>query len=301
MYLHLNIRPRPRPLVTNTSTIRVYTPHVVRTAVEALIALMLFGCIPVTIRSISANPYTIGLFRLAVATLVFGAVLSLRGEMRRVSRRDLGRLAVIGFLFFVHWITLFFAVKASAASIAAIGQSTYGIHLLLLSGNHRKASDLVPVLIAAVGAILVVPRFELANSVALGMLLATVSAFFYALLPLLHQRWSHIPTPQRTLGQFGFALLCFSFFVTKTEWTLSARDWAGLLFLAIGVTLIAHSLWVRVTTRIPHAVTSIIYYVQIPIAVALGVLLLGEPLTLRTALGGALIIAGSVIGLVRRM
>jgi drug/metabolite transporter (DMT)-like permease len=274
---------------------------VVRTAVEALVALILFGCIPVTVRSISANPYTIGLFRLAVATLVFALVISLRGELRRLPRRDVGRLAIIGLLFFTHWITLFFAIKASSASIAAIGQSTYGIHLLLLARNHRKASDLIPVLIAAAGAILVVPRFELANSVALGMLLATISAFFYALLPLLHQRWSHIPTPLRTLGQFGFALLCFSFFIAKTEWTLSARDWGGLLFLAVAVTLIGHSLWVRVTTRIPHAVTSIIYYVQIPIAVALGVLLLGEPLTLRTGIGAALIIAGSVIGLVRRM
>ena len=46
-----------------------------------------------------------------------------------------------------------------------------------------------------------------------------------------------------------------------------ARDWAGLLFLAIGVTLIAHSLWVRVTTQIAPSLTSIIYYGQIPIAI----------------------------------
>ena len=288
MYLHINILPPVPPAVTDASTFRVYTPHVVRTAAEALIALLLFGCIPVTIRSIEANPYTIGVVRLAVATLVFGAAIAIRGELRRLPRNDAGRLAAIGVLFFAHWITLFFAIKASSASIAAIGQSTYGIHLLLLSGNHRRRSALVPVLIAAIGAILVVPRFELANSVAFGMLLATISAFFYATLPLLHQRWSHIPTPSRTLGQFAFALLCFSFFLGKTEWTLDARDWAGLLFLAVGVTLIGHSLWVRVTTRIPHAVTSIIYYVQIPIAVALGVLLLGEPLTLLTAAGAAM-------------
>jgi len=57
---------------------------------------------------------------------------------------------------------------------------------------------------------------------------------------------------------------------------------------------------VRVTTRIPAKVTSIIYYGNIPIAVLLGVVLLDEPFTLRTAMGAALIIGGSVYGLARR-
>ncbi|HEX8255909.1 MAG TPA: DMT family transporter [Thermoanaerobaculia bacterium] len=273
----------------------------VRTAVEAFIALLLFGCIPVVVRSIAANPYTIGIFRLTVATTIVAMVLALRGELRRMPRRDVARLAAIGFLFFAHWITLFFAIKASSASIAAIGQSTYGVHLLLLARRNSTRGDFVAVLLAAIGAALIVPDFTLSNDVALGMLLATISAFFYATLPLLHQRWSHIATPMRTLGQFGFALAFFLLFITKTEWTLRARDWAGLLFLAIGVTLIAHTLWVRVTTKIAPSLTSIIYYGQIPIAVALGVLLLDEPLTARTITGALLIIGGSVLGLARRM
>jgi len=278
--------------------------RVLRIALEAVVALLLFGCIPVVVRTISANPYTIGIFRLTVATMVVAAVLASRGSLQRLPRRDVARLAIIGFLFFVHWITLFFAVKASSASIAAIGQSTYGVHLLILGAvfvDHRpRWSDIAAVLLAAIGAILVVPHFTLANEVALGMLLATISAFFYAVLPLLHQRWSHIATPMRTFGQFAFALLFFSFFVTRTEWTLTARDWAGLLFLAIGVTLIAHTLWVRVTTQLAPSLTSIIYYGQIPVAVALGVIVLGEPLTARTVSGALLIIGGSVIGLARR-
>jgi drug/metabolite transporter (DMT)-like permease len=277
---------------------------VLRIAAEALVALLLFGCIPVVVRTISANPYTIGIFRLAVATTVVAAVLAGRGSLRRLPPRDLGRLAIIGVLFFAHWMTLFFAIKASSASIAAIGQSTYGVHLLILAAlfvDHRaRRTDIVAVILAVMGAILVVPRFTFGNGIAVGMLLATVSAFFYATLPLLHQRWSHIPTPLRTLGQFGFALLCFTFFIHKTVWTLAARDWAGLLFLAVAVTLVAHTLWVRVTTQLAPSLTSIIYYGQIPVAIALGVLLLDEPLAPRTIVGALLIIAGSVLGLASR-
>jgi drug/metabolite transporter (DMT)-like permease len=275
-----------------------------RTAVEAFVALLLFGCIPVVVKMVSANPYTIGIFRLTIATLVLGAFMAARRELHRVDRSDLARLAAIGFLFFAHWLTLFFAVKASSASIGAIGLSTYGVDLLLLgilfAGERPRAILIVAVLLAAAGAVLVVPTFDLRNHIALGMLLACVSALLYASLPLLHQRWSHIPTPTRTLGQFGFALLFFSLFITRTNWHLAPRDWAGLLFLAIGVTLIAHSLWVRVTTRLAPSTTSILYYGNIPVTIALSILVLHEPLTMRTMSGAAMIIGGGLIGLISR-
>jgi drug/metabolite transporter (DMT)-like permease len=278
---------------------------VFRLAAEAVLALILFGCIPVTVKFIAANPYTIGVFRLAIATTGLAVVMLLRRELRRVAPRDLARLACIGFLFFAHWLTLFFGIKASSASIGAIGLSTYGIHLLLLGALVARQrptwSDIAAVLIAAAGAILVVPAFTFSNATALGMTLSCVSALFYASLPILHQRWSHLPSATRALGQFGFALLFFLFFLPKTRWDLAPRDWAGLLFLAVGVTLIAHSLWVRVTTRLSPAATAVIYYGNIPIAVLLGVWILGEPLTTRTVVGGAMIVGGSVLGLVRRM
>ncbi len=276
----------------------------VRTAIEAFIALLLFACIPVVVKMISANPYTIGIFRLAVATLVLGVFMAFRRELHRVPGADLLRLAAIGFLFFGHWLTLFFAVKVSSASIGAIGLSTYGVDLLLLgiffAGERPRPIVIVAVLLAATGAMLVVPAFDLRNSTALGMLLSCASALMYASLPLLHQRWSRIPTGIRTLGQFGFALLFFSLFLAKTNWDLTRRDWTGLLFLAIGVTLIAHSLWVRVTTRLSPSSTSILYYANIPIAVGLSVWLLGEPLTVRTMTGAALIITSGLIGLAAR-
>ena len=272
-----------------------------RTLIDAAVALLLFGCIPVVVRSISANAFTIGILRLVIATAGLGALLVARRALRPVSARDLARLAVIGFLFSAHWLTLFLGVKASSASIGAIGLSTYGAHLLILGALFGDAdirlTDILAVLTAAIGAVLVIPAFTLANDVAYGMLLSTLSAVLYASLPLLHQRWSHIDNATRTLGQFAFGLVCFLFFLGKAEWTLSRRDWAGLLFLAIGVTLIGHSLWVRVTTRLSPAATSIIYYANIPITLILGALLLGERLTPRSALGAALIIGAGVFGL----
>ncbi|HUR79269.1 MAG TPA: DMT family transporter [Thermoanaerobaculia bacterium] len=268
-----------------------------RTAVHAAIALTLFGCIPVVVRGVSANAYTIGIVRLAVATLGLFSIMAVRRELRRVPLGDVLRLGVIGLLFFGHWITLFLGIKISSASIGAIGLSTYGAHLLILGaifGARVRASDVAAVCAAIVGALLVVPKFD---ATALGLVLASSSALMYASLPLLHQRWSHIDTRTRALGQFSFAFLFFLFFLPKAEWNLDARDWLGLAFLAIGVTLIGHSLWVSVTTRLSPSATSILYYANIPIAIALSTLALGERLTWRAALGAALIIAAGIMGL----
>jgi drug/metabolite transporter (DMT)-like permease len=257
----------------------------------------------VVVRSVAANAYTIGIVRLAVATFGLGAMMVFRGELRRVPPRDLGRLAVIGLLFFGHWLTLFLGIKASSASIGAIGLSTYGAHLLMLDWFFGRAEarptfgTFMAVATAIVGAVLVVPSFD---ATAIGMLLTSSSALMYASLPLLHQRWSHIDTRTRALGQFAFAFFFFLFFLPKAEWELGARDWAGLLFLAVGVTLIGHSLWVSVTTRLSPSPTSILYYANIPIAIVLSTLALGERLTPRTGLGAALIIGAGVLGLVSR-
>ena len=252
------------------------------------------------VRSVSANAYTIGIVRLAVATFGLATVMAFRRELRRVPPRDLGRLAVIGLLFFGHWLTLFLGIKISSASIGAIGLSTYGAHLLILgalTGARVRATDIAAVATAIAGALLVVPVFD---ATALGMILTSSSALMYASLPLLHQRWSHIDTRTRALGQFSFAFLFFLFFLPKAEWDLAPRDWLGLAFLAVGVTLIGHSLWVSVTTRLTPSATSILYYANIPIAIVLSTLALGERLTPRTGLGAALIVGAGVLGLASR-
>jgi drug/metabolite transporter (DMT)-like permease len=277
---------------------------VLRIAVEAFLAILLFGCIPVVVRWVHANPYTIGIVRLAIASGGIAILMALRGELRRVDARDVRRLAVIGLLFFGHLLTFFLAIKVSSASVAAIGLSTYGVDLLLLGalvgGQHTRGTDIIAVLAAATGAVLVVPSFDLRDRVVIGMLLSCASALMYASLPLLHQRWSHIPTSTRALGQFFFAFLAFSMFLGKANFHLGARDWAALLFLGAGATLIGHSLWIHVTTHLSPALTSVVYYGNIPIAIALSVLLLGEPLTTRTLVGATLIIGGSVFGLLAR-
>jgi drug/metabolite transporter (DMT)-like permease len=278
---------------------RVVTP---RTFVEAAIALVLFACIPVVIRYVSANPFTIGIVRLVIATTGIALVMRDRAALRALPRADLLRLVVIGIAFAAHWLAYFFAIKASSASIGTIGISTFGIHLLILGAIFGRSRfgvvDALAVAFAITGATLTVPELSLKNESTLGLLLGVLAGFFYATMPILHQRWSHMSSSIRALGQFAVALVLFLFFLPMARWDLRPIDWAGLAFLGVGSTFVGHGLWVGVTTRLKPSTTSIIYYGNVPIAIALSVLVLGEPLTPRIAGGAALIVGGSVIGLV---
>ena len=207
----------------------------------------------------------------------------------------------IGLLFAVHWISYFLSIKKSTASIGLLGMSTYGIHLIILGwlirNNKPNWFDLFALALALIGTYFIIPEFSLANKVTFGMLLGIFSGFCFATLPVLHQHYNYIPERLRILGQFFFALLVFSFFIPWTEWKLTAVDWWSLLYLAIPGTFIAHTLWIRVTTRISTIISSLIFYLIIPMTMFISHLWLREPMPLEKIAGAFLIVMGNIISM----
>ena len=273
--------------------------------IEAAITLILMAGVPVCIKFTSANPLTIGLFRLGVATALIGIFLRPRKTDRPLSKSMIIPLIVIGILFSTHWITYFLSIKKATASIGILGISTYGIHLIFLGWVIRKNKprifDFIALELAIVGTYFIVPEFSLSNNATIGILLAIFSGFCFALLPVLHQHYRFIPERIRIFGQFFFALMVFLFFIPFTDWNLQTVDWWALLYLAIPGTFIAHSLWVRVTTRISTTITSLIFYLIIPMTMVISHFWLEEPMPIEKIAGALLIVSGNVISMVGKV
>ncbi len=91
--------------------------------------------------------------------------------------------------------------------------------------------------------------------------------------------------------------------VVLVTWTAFVRDlmtmgWAGflpVLFLAVGPTFIGYGIWFRAVERIPAAAAGAYLYISTLIAVVGGILLLQEPITAATVLGGVLVIGGVAV------
>ena len=265
----------------------------------AFAAILMMSIVPVLIKSIQVNEITIGLVRLAIATFGIGGYLLISRTPLKISREQLTWLLLLGVVFAVHWYLYFLSIRLTDASLAAIGVSTFGIHLLLLSVFIKKEKlsliDFIAVGICLVGILLASPSASLTEQKLQGFYVSIGSGLLYACLPLINQKISSIPTNIRAFGQFGFALLCFSFFIPIADFELSGESWKGLWVLGIVSTLFAHTLWIKASTELSSNITAVIYYGYVPISLLLSYFFLGEPLTSNKLLGAALIIGANII------
>ena len=276
--------------------------------IDAAMAIIIFAFVPVAVKFTNANPFTIGLFRLVVATGLIGLVYRKKIEWRSLfsinERKSVWKLIVIGMAFIGHWLTYTFSIKVSGPSICVLGMATYGVQLIfygsLFLGYHVRAKNIICLLFILVGVALVIPSWDFSNNTTLGLMLALISASFYAIIPIMLQKSHEFSQETRIFSQFGVAMIGYLFFIGKTEWaSLAANDWWALLFLAVLGTFIAHSLWTRVTSRIPTTTSGVIYYLITPAAMMLSHFMLGEELTFKQQIGGLIILVAALLNTVK--
>ncbi|MGC4769792.1 EamA family transporter [Micromonospora sp. DT44] len=73
---------------------------------------------------------------------------------------------------------------------------------------------------------------------------------------------------------------------------VSARSWLALAYLMVAGSLVAFTAYVWLLQSAPISLVSTYAYVNPAVAVALGALLVAEPITPQVLLGGAVIVAG---------
>ena len=255
--------------------------------------------VPVIIKWINVNPATIGIVRLIIGAIGIAILAFLSKSKLSMTRKELAWLALLGVIFALQWYCYFVSIKMADASLAAIGVATFGIHLLVLSSlfNSQKFNtiDVLAIVIALAGIYLTSPNINIEQVKLHGFLLAIVSGFLYACLPIINQRLKHIPTQTKALGQFGFALLAFLFLLPQADFNLTVNDWRGLIVLGVLSTLVAHTLWIKASTELPNNLTAVIYYCYVPISMLLSFFVLGESMSWQKISGAILIISANVL------
>lgn len=262
-----------------------------------VIAVLTMSAVPVLVKSTSANEYTVGIARLAIAIAAFMPLVLLRGHLLRLTGKQWLQLLVIGLVFGLHWLSYFMSIKLATAAIAALTVLTYSVQYLILAylfnGERVAPIEWLAIGLCFAGCVVVAPDFSIENDVSLGIAIGLLSALLYAALPLLHQRASAIGTLERTWGQFFFALLIFLPLWGRANWNLQPVDVQQLLVLGLLCTVISHGLWVKTTTELPAIYSSMIYYLYLPGALIGSALFLGEPITPVKVLGCAMVFGSS--------
>jgi drug/metabolite transporter (DMT)-like permease len=249
---------------------------------------------------------------LALARCVLGGAILLPLARRGgIARGDHWRIAAMGVLGFGaafalgHW-GLLRSTATNASLLIIVEPVTIMLLSPLVLRERLRGRESAGAALALAGTILVVldgiPGFttRLAPHWR-GDLLLVASGVGYAAYLLIGRDVlrRHPPTPVTALSiVWGAAALLP---LAALEWSTGARPaWtgqgiAGVLYLAVLITAVAYLAWNWALERVPAPRAAIFLTVQ-PIAGAvLGILMLGDPFSRFTAIGGLLIVAGLLV------
>jgi drug/metabolite transporter (DMT)-like permease len=257
------------------------------------------------------------LIPLPVPTIIFGRSVVAAGAILLVllftgtpirprSRRDLAFLLGAGVLLAVHWVTYFQGIRVSTVAVGTIALHTYPIITVLtepiIDRTRIKAADIVLAVVVLLGVVILVGRPTLSSTTTRGVLWGVLSAFLFTARNLLVRR-SVRRYGSGTIMFFQTAvtallLLPVPLFIAggMAEAFSSWREFLllGTIFTALSQTLYAGSL------RSLSAKTVSIIATLLPLYAAItAALFLGEIPTVRTVLGGALVVGAVLVETVR--
>jgi drug/metabolite transporter (DMT)-like permease len=277
-----------------------------KSLLEIHIAVFLFGAAGLFGKLLSLDATLIVLGRTFFATIALGLFLLVgRPQLRSIVPGKVGMLLLLGLLLAGHWWTFFYSIQVSTVAIGLLAFSSFPLFTAILEPLMEKTrivlADLAIAGIVVLGLIIVVPEFSLSNSATLGVFWGMMSGLSFALLQILNRRYMRYFTPtDLSLGQ-----MCFAFFallmVSDIEAVFNLTGYEILLLLVLGIfcTALAHTLFLNGLQYVRAQLASVIAGLEPVYGILLGVLLLGELPTIRTIVGGVVILAAVIAGSLR--
>lgn len=234
--------------------------------------------------------------------LMLGFIAWRKGLGRlRITRAELVASAVVGLLLPGANSLLFITERQVPIGLASLIIASIPLWVLLLRIAASEKPDrlsTIGLLVGFVGiAVLVKPG---GGAGSLGYLLLTVlAAVLWAVGSFLSPRL-RLPRDAFVATAFqmligGVVLLSIGLAVTSPHdldpATFSARSWFGLAYLILFGSILGYSAYVWLLANAPIGLVATYAYVNPVIAIALGVIVLGEDITLRIVIGALLVLA----------
>jgi len=268
-------------------------------------AVLLFGFAGLFGKFLALTPILIVFGRVGFASLA----LLLAGLVRRdilgpIPRRSLLIFAALGALLAVHWTTFFESVQASSVALALITYSTFPVFVAFLEPLffHEKLQlgDVVLAAIALAGIVVLTPSLEWGDRATQGVLWGIASGLTFALLSLLNRKFVRRHSSLTiALYQDAFAAAALLPLAIADWPTFTLRDVLLLAVLGVLCTAVAHSLFIAGLHGISARTASMIACLEPLYGAILAVLFFDEIPTLRTLLGGILIVGAAFVATLR--
>jgi drug/metabolite transporter (DMT)-like permease len=272
-----------------------------RSLAEIHIAVVLFGLAGLFGKWLILSPFIIVLGRVffASVSLLF-LFLIMRQDMRIPHPKEYAIFILLGFILAVHWVTFFMSIQISTVAIGLLSYSSFPVFTAffepLFLRERIKISMVFFALLCVIGIFLIIPRFDLSNSIYRGVLWGLFSGFTFSLLTILNRQLSQKYSSLLITFYQDFAATLFLlpfFFVIRPR--LRSEDIFLLLVLGIFCTAGSHSLFIKGMRHVPAQTAAIISSLEPVYGIVLALVFLKEIPALRTILGGIIILGTTLV------
>ncbi len=270
--------------------------------IKLIVSMAIFGTMAPLVRAISVSSQELALYRAALAAALIGAFLLLTRQklLPHARKKDLALLVLSGGSMAFTWILLFEAYKYTTVAIATLSYYFAPVLVTLASAllfrEKLGKKQIFCFCMSTLGLAIVTGLTDLGSGSndSLGILCGLGAAVFYALTILVNKAIKGIGGIQRTFLQFLAAITVMVPYVALTGGvslnTMDLTGWICLLVVGLVYTGITYCMYFSAVEHISGQELAILSYIDPLVAVVIGVAVLGEPLSPRQLIGGALIL-----------
>ncbi len=252
-------------------------------------------------RYISLPPTLSIWYRAVIALVLLGVYSYLKNHRFKMDWKLHGKaLFWSGIFMGIHWITYFYALQWSSVAIGMLSLFTYPIITVFLEPFFLPVKlqriHLFFGLMILIGIFFLVPVFDFGHRATQGLLMGLFSAVAYALRNLILKKHADMATGSvQMFYQMGIISLLLLPILWVTPQQAIADQLPYLLILGVITTALGHTFFLNSFSHFSISTASIMSSVQPLFGVLLGALFLDEIPTLKSVLGGVLILITVVL------
>ena len=256
-------------------------------------------------RYITVDSTLTNLVRAAMALVILAAYCYYQKiSFKFDTRKDLMVVVLSGVLFGAHWVTYFYALDYSNVAIALLSLYTYAGFTALLEPFILKTRlnkfDILLALIVFAGVMIMAPSFDVDNSYTIGILFGLLSSILYTFRNIL------ISVPAKRYDSSALmvvqiiAMVAIMIpFMGFYDYTGLTDQWGWIFLLALFTTALGHTLFVKSFQALNPTTSSILSCIVPVYGILWAFLILGEVPSMKTIIGGAIILSVVLLKTIR--
>jgi len=269
---------------------------------EVHIAVLLFGMTGLFAKLIHLSPFIIVLGRVFFSSIFIFFWTRIRHESFRLQQKeDYKKIGIMGILLAIHWTAFFGAIQLSNVAVGLLTFSTFPIFVSLFAPFVSKRPinriEVFCGFITLIGILFIIPLNDIFSQTMLGGLTGVFSGAVYALFTgynekLVTRYHGRIVAFYEQVTATIVLIPCL--FIFKTPAT--SQDILLMILLGVVFTGIGHTLFINGLKNVSAYMAAIITMLEPLYSIVLAFIILGEPISFKTAIGG-IIILSTVIAL----